>query len=72
VLAKRQAPRVHDLVDRALLAGEDVAPELLSVQIFAVEAHSEERPFRLPTDRSSLLAPVELLVQRLEQAIEAA
>ena len=70
VLANCQAPRVHDLADLALLAGEDVAAELLSLQVFAVEARYEAGPFPLPADRSSLLSSIELLAQRLEQSIE--
>ena len=70
VLANRQAPRVHDLADLALLAGEEVAAELLSLQVFAVEALYEAGPFPLPADRSSLLSSIELLAQRLEQSIE--
>jgi HEPN domain-containing protein len=70
VLANRQAPRVHDLADLALLAGEEVAAELLSLQVFAVEARYEAGPFPLPADRSSLLSSIELLAQRLEQSIE--
>jgi HEPN domain-containing protein len=70
VLANRQVPRVHDLADLALLAGEEVAAELLSLQVFAVEARYEAGPFPLPADRSSLLSSIELLAQRLEQSIE--
>ncbi len=69
VLDNRQAPRVHDLADLALMAGENVEPDLLRLQVFAVEARYEEGPFPLPAGRSDLLSSIELLLQRLERAI---
>ena len=41
VLANVQAPRLHDLAGLALMAGEEVAAELLSLQVFVVEARYE-------------------------------
>ncbi|WP_255003468.1 HEPN domain-containing protein [Cyanobium sp. HWJ4-Hawea] len=44
VLADRQPPRVHDLGDLVAMAGQQVAPQLLELQVFAVEARYEEGP----------------------------
>ena len=64
VLADRQPPRVHDLEDLAALAGEEVDPLLLDLQVFAVEARYEEGPFPLPAGREHLLEVLELLLNR--------
>jgi HEPN domain-containing protein len=64
VLADRQPPRVHDLEDLAALAGEEVDPLLLDLQVFAVEARYEEGPFPLPARREHVLAVLERLLNR--------
>ena len=64
VLADRQPPRVHDLEDLAALAGEQVDPLLLDLQVFAVEARDEEGPFPLPAGREHVLEVLELLLNR--------
>ena len=64
VLADRQPPRVHDLEDLAALAGEEVDPLLLDLQVFAVEARYEEGPFPLPAGREHVLEVLELLLHR--------
>ena len=60
VLADRRPPRVHDLEDLVALAGQQLDPLLLELQVFAVEARYEEGPFPLPAPRQELLALVEL------------
>ena len=42
VLADRQPPRVHDLEDLVALAGQQLDPLLLELQVFAAEARYEE------------------------------
>lgn len=69
VLSNQQPPRVHDLADLALLAGEPLDPMLIALQVFAVEARYEEGPFPLPADRATVLAAIEALLQRCEQSI---
>lgn len=59
VLADLRPPRVHDLAELAALAGQEVDPRLLDLQVFAVEARYEEGPFLLPAPRAVLLALVE-------------
>ena len=70
VLADRQPPRVHDLADLAMLAGQPPEPPLLELQVFAVEARYEEGPFPLPAPRQELLALLEAELGRCEQALE--
>ncbi|MFU8884226.1 MAG: HEPN domain-containing protein [Cyanobacteriota bacterium] len=70
VLADRQAPRVHDLEDLAALAGEQVDPLLLELQVFAVEARYEEGPFPLPAPRQVLLALVVAELDRCKRRVE--
>ncbi len=69
VLGNHAAPRVHDLADLAGVAGQELPPELLALQVFAVEARYEEGPFPLPADRSALLGAIEALLQHCERAI---
>ena len=64
VMADRQPPRVHDLIDLADLTGQQVDPRLLELQVFAVEARYEEGPFPLPAARDVLLALVEAELDR--------
>lgn len=71
VLADRQPPRVHDLEDLAALAGEQVDPLLLELQVFAVEARYEEGPFPLPAPREALLALLQQELARCEGRVEA-
>ena len=71
VLADRQPPRVHDLEDLFALAGQQLDPLLLELQVFAVEARYEQGPFPLPAPRQELLALVEAELERCEQAGEA-
>lgn len=59
LLPSRRPPRVHDLAELAALAGQEVDPRLLDLQVFAVEARYEEGPFLLPAPRAVLLALVE-------------
>ena len=71
VLADRQPPRVHDLEDLFALAGQQLDPLLLELQVFAVEARYEQGPFPLPAPRQELLALVEAELDRCQQAVEA-
>ena len=71
VLADRRPPRVHDLDDLAALAGQQVDPLLLELQVFAVEARYEQGPFPLPAPRQELLALVEAELERCERMVEA-
>jgi len=71
VLADRQPPRVHDLEDLVALAGQQLDPLLLELQVFAVEARYEEGPFPLPAPRQELLALVEAELERCEHVVEA-
>ena len=70
VLSDRQPPRVHDLADLALLAGQNLQAGLLDLQVFAVEARYEEGPFPLPAERQELLALLEAELERGERAVE--
>lgn len=70
VLADRQSPRVHDLKDWAALAGQQLDPLLLELQVFAVEARDEEGPFPLPAPRRELLGLVEAELDRCERRVE--
>ena len=71
VLADRQPPRVHDLEDLVALAGQQLDPLLLELQVFAVEARYEEGPFPLPAPRQELLALVEAEQERCERIVAA-
>jgi HEPN domain-containing protein len=71
VLADRQPPRVHDLEDLFALAGQQLDPLLLELQVFAVEARYEQGPFPLPAPRQELLALVEAELDCCQQAVEA-
>jgi hypothetical protein len=51
VLADRQPPKVQDLADLAVLAGQALDPLLRQLQVFAVEARDEEGPLPLPAQR---------------------
>jgi HEPN domain-containing protein len=70
VLADRRPPRVHDLEDLVALAGQQLDPLLLELQVFAVEARYEEGPFPLPAPRQELLALVEAELERCEHVVE--
>jgi len=69
VLADRRPPRVHDLEDLVALAGQQLDPLLLELQVFAVEARYEEGPFLLPAPRQELLALVEAELERCERTV---
>ena len=69
VLADRRPPRVHDLEDLVALAGQQLDPLLLELQVFAVEARYEEGPFPLPAPRQELLALVEAELERFEAIV---
>ena len=71
VLADRRPPRVHDLEDLVALAGQQLDPLLLELQVFAVEARYEEGPFPLPAPRQELLALVEAEQERCERIVAA-
>ena len=71
VLADRRPPRVHDLEDLVVLAGQQLDPLLLELQVFAVEARYEEGPFPLPAPRQELLALVEAEQERCERIVAA-
>jgi len=70
VLTDRQPPRVHELADLAVLAGQPLEGVLLALQVFAVEARYEEGPFPLPAPRQELLALLEAELGRCEEAVE--
>jgi HEPN domain-containing protein len=67
VLADQRPPRRHDLGELAEQAEIDLAPELLELQVFAVEARYEEGPFRLPVSREALLRKIEVLLELCER-----
>ena len=71
VLADRRPPRVHDLEDLFALAGQQLDPLLLELQVFAVEARYEQGPFPLPAPRQELLALVEAELERCERMVAA-
>lgn len=70
VLADRRPPRLHELADLAVLAGQPLAPELAALQVFAVEARYEQGPFPLPAPRQELLAQLEAELGRCERRAE--
>jgi HEPN domain-containing protein len=72
VLADCQPPKVHDLADLAVLAGQPLDPLLRQLQVFAVEARYEEGPFPLPAERGQLLALLEVELRRCEDAVAGA
>jgi hypothetical protein len=69
VMADRQPPRVHELIDLADLTGRQVDPRLLDLQVFAVQARYEEGPFPLPAPRDVLLALVEAELDRCARMV---
>ena len=71
VLADRRPPRVHYLEDLFALAGQQLDPLLLDLQVFAVEARYEQGPFPLPAPRQELLALVEAELERCERMVAA-
>ena len=71
VLADRQPLRVNDLEDLLALAGQQLDPLLLDLQVFAVEARYEQGPFPLPAPRQELLALVEAELERCERMVAA-
>jgi HEPN domain-containing protein len=70
VLADRRPPRLHELADLAVLAGQSLAPELAALQVFAVEARYEQGPFPLPAPRQELLALLEAELDRCERRVQ--
>jgi HEPN domain-containing protein len=71
VLADRRPPRVHDLHDLLVLAGQQADPLLLALQVFAVEARYEEGPFPLPAPREELLVLLDQELVRCEGRVQA-
>jgi len=71
VLDDRRPPRVHDLEDLFALAGQQLDPLLLELQVFAVEARYEQGPFPLPAPRQELLALVEAELEWCERMVAA-
>jgi HEPN domain-containing protein len=69
VLTNARPPKLHDLADLAVLAGQGLDPRLLALQVFAVEARYEEGPFPLPAPRAELLALLEAEPRRCEHAV---
>jgi len=69
VMADRQPPRVHELIDLADLTGRQVDPRLLDLQVFAMQARYEEGPFPLPAPRDVLLALVEAELDRCARMV---
>lgn len=67
VLADRRPPRLHELADLAVLAGQPLDPRLRALQVFAVEARYEQGPFPLPAPRPELLALLEAELDRCER-----
>ena len=70
VLGDRQPPRLHDLEERALLAGQPLDSRLAALQVFAVEPRYEAGPFSLPMERAPLLDLLEAELERCEQAVD--
>ena len=70
VLADRRPPRLHELADLAVLAGQPLDPRLRALQVFAVEARYEQGPFPLPAPRPELLALLEAELDRCERRVE--
>lgn len=67
VLNNGQPPRVHDLKTLAQLAGLELKPVLLELQVYAVEARYEEGPFPLPADRAELFVAIQHLLAECER-----
>lgn len=69
VLADQRPTHRHDLEELADLAGIQLPPTLLALQVFAVEARYEEGPFRLPASRETLLEELHRQLKACEKAI---
>ena len=72
VLADQRPPHTQELDKLLPLAGVTIPPELLELQVFAVEARYEEGPFPLPAARTELLALLKGELVRIERAISKA
>ncbi|MFM9103625.1 MAG: hypothetical protein ACKOPS_20750 [Cyanobium sp.] len=53
-----------------VLAGLELDPRLLALQVFAVEARYGEGPFSLPAPRQDVLALVEAELDRCERRVQ--
>ena len=69
VLADQRPPRLHQLKDLASLAEQPQDGRLAALQVFAMEARSEEGPFSLPASREELLVLLESELERCERAV---
>ena len=69
VLRDERPPFTHLLHVLAELAGVDLAPVLLALQPYAVEARYEEGLFPLSTGREGILAAIEGLREDAERGI---
>jgi HEPN domain-containing protein len=70
VLNDQEPRRVHELGPLAMDAGIQLPPDLLALQVFAVEARYEEGPFELPASRQTLLDKLEEMLSSMEASIE--
>ena len=69
VLRDQPPERTHELSLLAQQLEEHLPPELLELQVYAVEARYEEGPFALRTPRQQLLADLEARLAALERRL---
>jgi HEPN domain-containing protein len=69
VLRDQPPERTHELGLLAEQLQEPLPPELLQLQVYAVEARYEEGPFALQTPRQQLLADLEARLAALERRL---
>ena len=69
VLRDQSPARTHELGLLAEQLQEPLPPELLELQLYAVEARYEEGPFALRTPRQQLLADLEARLAALERSL---
>jgi HEPN domain-containing protein len=69
VMKNERPPLTHELRPLAEMAAIALPPELLALQVYAVEARYRPGPFPLPQARGELLAAIEALLQGVEEAM---
>lgn len=70
VLADRQPSRTNELAVLSEQLDEPLPPQLLELQVYAVEARYEEGPFALKTPRQELLAELDQRLSSLEGGLK--